>query len=370
MSRLVAIEAMNFMSIEKARVEFDERNIINFVGYNDSGKSAMRRLVEIILYDAYSNEQVNYIQDDKEFFAGGLEFDDGVEINKYKYRDGKSVWEMLRYGEMVYTNKLDSGIASIQDVPSPIAKYLGVVEDEHTGEKLNVRTEADKLFLIQTTGGDNYKIINNILRFDILADAQKKLNEDRNKVSSDLLGKSSSLQTLRNEANNIQVVDDATLKSIESTSLEVKGLKQQFEFITETSKQLNTYKEVIVQPELPTIDTGRLITLTQIQEAKRGVDIPVNPELQPIDTNRLRMIQEIGQLRRNIDIDIIPETKVVDIEQLRAIQEVGKAFAQWMQANQVMQQIEQEREIAVNQLQQMSVQYNFKICKSCGEIVD
>lgn len=47
-SKLVAWEVWNFMSIKHGKVEFDERNIINIKGYNDSGKSAMLRALDVL----------------------------------------------------------------------------------------------------------------------------------------------------------------------------------------------------------------------------------------------------------------------------------------------------------------------------------
>ena len=40
-ARLLSWEVWNFMAIKNGKCDFDERNIINLKGYNDSGKSAM-----------------------------------------------------------------------------------------------------------------------------------------------------------------------------------------------------------------------------------------------------------------------------------------------------------------------------------------
>ena len=52
-SKIVSIKIENFMSIKNALLEFDESNIISLCGYNDSGKSAITRLLEVMFYNTY-----------------------------------------------------------------------------------------------------------------------------------------------------------------------------------------------------------------------------------------------------------------------------------------------------------------------------
>ena len=181
-SKIVSIKIENFMSIKNALLEFDESNIISLCGYNDSGKSAITRLLEVMFYNTYSTDQVKFITDGEDYWLGAITFSDGVVYTRKKYLDGKSLWELKKDDKILFTNLLPNGtLAAMGDTPEIIEKYLGVIQDELTTEELNVRRNTDKLFLVGTSGGDNYKILNTVLRSDVLASASKSLNEDKNK---------------------------------------------------------------------------------------------------------------------------------------------------------------------------------------------
>ena len=150
-SKIVSLKIENFMSIKNGLIEFDESNIISLCGYNDSGKSAITRLMEVMLYNAYSTDQVKFITDGEDYWLGELTFSDGVVYTRRKYADGKSLWELTKGDKVLFSNKLPNGTyAAMGDTPEVIERYLGVIQDELTGEELNVRRNTDKLFLTST----------------------------------------------------------------------------------------------------------------------------------------------------------------------------------------------------------------------------
>lgn len=370
MSKLVAVELQNFMSIESARLEFDETGILNITGYNDSGKSAITRSLEVLFYDAYSSDQVNFIQDDKDYFGVGVEFDDGVSINKYKYSNGKSVWEMLKGDQVLFTNRLADGIAAMATIPEPIAQYLGVLKDEFTDEQLNVRRNTDRLFLINTTGGDNYKIINSVLHCDVLAESVKRMNEDRNKLQSEVTSKATSVNTLKGELESIVVLDDNAVIKVETLSKNLRDSKQRSEYLLSIDNQQRILNDIHVYDELPTIDTTRISEIKQLQSLKETSEVPIYNECTTIDYSRLSALEEINSLRLGLDIPIYEELPVVDSARFTAVREIAEAFNNLWQAENNLNQVEQEHQSTLTQLTALSQQYDFKICKSCGTLVE
>jgi energy-coupling factor transporter ATP-binding protein EcfA2 len=367
-NKLVAIEVENFMSIGQTRIEFDETGIINLCGYNDSGKSAITRALEVILYDGYSSDQVNFIMDDQDHFGIGLEFADGVSINKFKYANGKSVWEMMRNGEMLFTNRLANGVAAMSDIPEVIANYLGVVKDEHTDEQLNVRRNTDKLFLINTTGGDNYKIINSVLRCDVLAESVKRMNEDRNKLQSEVSNLATSSATLKNELTVITVVDTNTLGTIEQGMKNLSVNKQRSEYLTAIGAQKEILDSFAVYDEVPMIDTDRLTSLMALQELKKSLEVPIYTECSVLDSSRLTALSEIIQLRQALDVSIPPEAPIIDVSRFNDVMTVGKAFNDLWNSTNSLNVTTAEHESVVVELTSLSTQYGFKICKACGTV--
>lgn len=367
-SKLVAFEFLNFMSIGSARLEFDESGILNITGYNDSGKSALTRAIEVLFYNAYSTEQVNYIQDGCEFFGVGAEFDDGISINKYKYRDGKSVWEMLKDDEVIFTNRLADGVAAMGDIPDVIAKYLMVVKDDYTDEKLNVRRNTDRLFLINTTGGDNYKILNSVLRADVLAESIKRMNEDRNKLQSEVTSKVTSVKTLRNELENITVVDDETLQRISDGVEKLSDSKLRLEYLTAINNQKQIYDEIQLYDEIPLVDTSRLREIEQLQSLKQATETVIYEECRLVDTSRLHELERIMELRKELDMVIPPEVPLVDVERYGAMKNIGMLYNELYQVTTDLTNTEAERTQVTTQLAELSAQHGFKICKNCGTV--
>lgn len=367
-SKLTAIEVLNFMLISNARVEFDETGIINFVGYNDSGKSTMTRAIEVVLYDAYSTDQVNMIQDDKDLFGVGLEFDDGVEINKYKYRDGKSVWEMKKDGEVIFTNRLDAGIAAMHGVPDPIAKYLNVVKDDATNEKLNIRRNTDKLFLINTTGGDNYKILNSVLKTDILSEAVSRLNADRNKLQSEVVNASSTVSALESELKEIVVLNDDGMGMLKQSSEKLRDTMLRREYISEVSNKLQKLSDIVVYEELKPVDTERFAMISDILQSKERTNIVVQPECKEVDNSRVQLLQQIAELQPRIAIEVQPELQLVDDSRLEMVKAIGEAYNKVWQSQSTLSATEAEHKQVTEELAALSTQHGFKICQNCGTI--
>ena len=106
-SKLVSWEVWNFMSLAHAKAEFDEKGIINFKGYNDSGKSAMLTALKVLMCNTNPQKQVGFIQDDKEYFRVLASFDDNVQILRDKYINGQSLYEMYKDGQCIFSTKQD-----------------------------------------------------------------------------------------------------------------------------------------------------------------------------------------------------------------------------------------------------------------------
>lgn len=367
-SKLTAIELENFMSIEKARIEFDDTGIINLCGYNDSGKSAVTRALEVIFYNAYVADQVNFIQDNKPYFGIGLEFSDGVSINRYKYSDGKSVWEMFKGDEVVFTNRLADGIAAMSDTPEVITKYLGVVEDDATGEKLNVRRNTDKLFLINTTGGENYKIINSVLRADILAETVRRMNADLNTLQAELANQATSSKTLKAQLENLAVVEEEVLQDVKEKTQKLADIKRRYEYLQAIKEQKELLESIEVFDELPLIDTTRLNEITNIIELQKATETPIYPECDVIDTSRLSLLEEIIQLRESLNVVIPPELPLIDTERYRDVVEAGQRYNDLYHATHALNSTTAEYEEVRSELARLSQEHGFKICQNCGAV--
>lgn len=370
-SRLNKLKIINFMSIKQAEIDFSDDNIISLCGYNDSGKSAVTRLLEVLFYNSYPQDQAKFIHDDEEFWEGHLYFSDGVFIKRAKYLDGSSLFEMYRDNKLVYTNRLENGkLAALSDIPDVIKKYLGVIQDEYTDEKLNVRRNTDKLFLIETTGGDNYKILNSVLKSDILAEASRQLNEDKNKLNT--------------EVSNLKTTKDVIREQIETSVLApielVNGLKEDILYLDQSRGRLtrlinvvelnSNYNSVDVHPEVEVIETDKLNLLLNLIAAKKESDKEIQPSLDVIDLERMNLLRGLIDVRKSLDLDIYPELELLDLEKYNSILLVGQSFTNYFNSTKELSQLETQLNELKGKLNDLSLQYDFRVCKNCGTLVE
>lgn len=369
-SKIVAIELQNIMTIKEARLEFDERGIISLVGYNDSGKSAGVFGLETFLYDAHKRDQTDMITDGEETGAIGFEFDDGVEINKYKSRSTPSVWEMKRDGQLVYTNDLPAGIAAIDGVPSIIADYLGAVEDPETGQRLNVRRNSDKLFLIETTGGENYKMLNMVLQSEVLSSANKAITTRRNSLQSEVFAEKSTMDTLIKEVESMLVMDQTDITKLSNSVSDLKETRKRYSYLLDVANQHQLIAELEPAPEIPLVDASRVAELDEMLRLQVLVKAPVYEELPMVDSSRVEALATMMQLAALASQPIPPEIPVLDPERYLAMRDYALAYNTAYKVTQEVKQVTTEYEQITSHLHDLSEVHGFKVCRSCGAVVE
>lgn len=373
MSKLKAIEVRNFMSIGEARLEFDDSNIISICGYNDSGKSALTRLLEVMFYNAYSQDQASFIKDGTDYWGCSLEFDDGVEYNRYKYLDGKSEYELKKDGKILFSNKTAQGtILAMDKVPEQIENYLGVisVKDDTMNEKLNVRRNTDKLFLINTTGGENYKMLNTILRSDLLSGASKKLNQDRNALQTEVSIKDTEKATLSSELNNLDVCSDEALTELTDKIEKLELSNKRYEYLQDIMTEDAKIKEIVIPDEIPLIDTSRMSEITKIYQLNEDAQLFIPDECMIIDTSRLYEIGRLLELYKQTQSVVVPECELVSLDRYNAICEIAKAYNDLYAMYTEVATVETELKETKDRLTTLANTYGFKICKNCGSVVE
>lgn len=374
MARFNKLIFENFMSLGYVELEFDESNIITIAGFNDSGKSAITRGIEVLFYNAYSTEQAKFIKDDTDFFRITIIDDDGIKVIREKHLDGHSVWELRNdRDEVLYTNLTgnESGktVYSVSDVPDKIASYLGVIQDEHTGEKLNVRRNTDKLFLITTTGGDNYKILNAVLRSDVLAEASKRINEDRNKLQNNLTGLSTQVQTLKGEIDHIDVAPAKLIEDLDAKIINLASVRDKAKYLEYITEQKEELDNICIYDELPIIDTARYQDISYIMGLKESLEDVIQPELPTLDTERYRELAEIVRLSQELDTFIVPETTPINTERYSDLGELVRLYNECYNSTVALANIEKELNEVTTQLNALAQTYNIKICSNCGSAV-
>ena len=328
-SRLVSWEVFNFMSVEHAICEFDDSNIVNIKGYNDSGKSAMLRALDVLFTNMKPTKQIDFIQDGKEYFRVVCNFSDGVSILRDKYINGQSLYEMWKDNQCIFSTKKGNALTKVTDVPQPIKDYLGIISYEDI--VLNSRSCFEKQLGVQTTGSENYKLFNTVLKSEEIASASAMLNNDKNKLLADINAEESELN-----ANKTLVMLGANLTDIlinylkecdttidsKETSLskmiyiqniynQIQGINispkldkvssDQLQLVMNIIDTLEQLRQVEITPYINGIDNNRYLLLERIKEISESIDkIPNIAQLSSVDTNRLDNILGIVNLCNTI----------------------------------------------------------------------
>lgn len=374
-SKLIAWEVWNFMTLTHAKAEFDEKNIVSFKGYNDSGKSAMLRALDVLLFNIKPSAQVGFIQDDTDYFRIMAYFDDGITILRDKYMNGQSLYEMYKDGECIFTTKQNNKLVRISEVPQLIQDYLGVINCD--GIVLNSRSCFEKQLLVQTTGSENYKFLNAVLKSEEIAIASTMLNTDKNKLLSDI-------NTTESELNAFK----STISDSEGVSFEmITDMKRRDKILDDSDGMLSSLgtlvqnfqniSEIPQIPEIIAVDSSKvdlLVTLSNI--TNQLTLIPNLPEFQSIESSQLDILASVTQTLGSLNsIPSLPELSKLDLTQIDLLSGISQVVAQF---------ITNENEItnATNRLDAMNIEcqtlesqmaefgHKFIRCKNCNSLID
>lgn len=389
----------NFMSLEKARAEFDERGIINFKGYNDSGKSAMLCALRVLLTNWDAQKHVSFIQDEKEYFRIYAEFDDGVIILRDKYLNGQSLYEMYKGDQCIFSTKVNGVLTRVSEVPEPIATYLGLVTFDKTC--LNMRATWEKRLGVETSGSENYRMFNIVLCSEEIASASAMLNNDRNKLGTDINTKSLELDIKRRDyapglteglvrgmqdldnditsqesklkaTHTIEVIADS-LQSIEILPHVPPLDTEQLRLLTGIQTTVDKLNDIDILPELPDIESDQLVLLCNLQAMyQEYTSIGVAPELQKIDQTRLDNARYISTLMTQVqDYDIIPEVPSLEAGRPEALANLMTLFQDYRELNSQIevlavqhQNLESERDELQDEV--VALGGHTITCPSCG----
>lgn len=310
--KLVSWSVQNFLAIEKASCEFDETGIIFLKGYNDSGKSAMLRALDVLFFNAHPRDQVMFIQDDKEYFRIVARFSDGVSILRDKYINGQSLYEMYKEDKCIYSTRVNGVLTKISGVPEPIEVYLGLVPE------LTVRTCYDKQFLVQTSGSENYKDLSAILRTEEIAKASELLNSDKNKLQSDISGVEQQLEAYKAVVKDGTHLTEGVITYLEGLDKSIDSCDAILDFLSKTRDTIVSARSIVIAPEVATVDYESLSDITRLASLSRELGgIRISPEIQVVDSEQVHDLSRMTQIHVELSqLRVVPEVPTVDMEEL------------------------------------------------------
>lgn len=292
-SKITSVEVTNFMVYEHVKMVFDDCGIINLKGYNSSGKSSMLKAIGVCLFDLYPKDQAKLIKHGKDFFRVVITFDDGVAIVRDKYSNGQSLYEMYKDGKCVLTTKEGRKLSKVDGVPEAIKNYLALCTTSIGC--LNYQTRQDPLWLVETTGSDNYASLNEVLRTEEISRATALINSDRNRMTSDITAVEAARNattTARIDAEKYSIGLFTALEQKETQCKELLGRYDALERILGYCNSLDGLKRI---PAVDRIDISRLESITRIGDLLSSVtSLKKYPTLELIDVSRLGILESLN----------------------------------------------------------------------------
>lgn len=374
-SNIISWEVWNFQSIEHGKCEFDERNIINLKGYNDSGKSAMLNALKVALCNANPTKQVGFIQDDKDYFRVLVTFSDGVQILRDKYINGQSLYEMYKDGKCVFSTKNGNALTKVSDVPQPIADYLGLIM--YDGACLNARACFEKQIGVQTSGSENYKMFNTVLKSEEIATASTLLNNDKNKLASDISATDYDLQAQKNLLGTSGKITEDMVVFLKEHDAELDKLEANASELIAICNIYNGMVSIPVIPEIASIDMSRVSELANIERLIKELNgVVITPEVTAIDTVRLTELANIVSLNNALaQISVAPELATISDTQLNDLLIISNMVSTLAELDKEISDADKrisDTAIELEKLQKELANHGVKMvkCPGCGQIFD
>lgn len=376
-SKITSIEVTNFMVYSHARAVFDERGIINLKGYNSSGKSSLLKALGVCMFDLYTKSQSKLIKHGEDYFRIVISFDDGVSIIRDKYINGQSLYEMYKDGKCVLTTKEGSKLGKVDGVPQGIKDYLGLCETSLGC--LNYQSRQDRLWLVETTGSENYASLNQVLKTEQLSRASALINADRNKLNTEIAGIEAQQQATREARIDAEKYTAELLFMLETAEKRATGYLSQYECLDSACQTVARLEELKPIPEVGKIDYAQLEAIEGLNKAVgQLISLKPIPVIEVVDFSRLSELGAILKLCEKLDAQGKTVVPIVDpiegVARLQQLLDIVQIVASLSDLTKQQKQIKQELSDISNNLETAVTLARaegvvFAKCNNCGSYV-
>lgn len=239
MSQLRYFKMHNFGPFADEKVEFPEgKAILHLEGYNNSGKSALLRGLDMLLFGGSKRNQVKFVRDGTDYFEIEAGFSDGVALSMRKYdkAEGSGVYyEMWKDGERVFTTKEGRALTAVKNLPKPFVRYVDGLLTK--GANFNYRGPEDNLLLTNTTAAENNASLNDVLQFTAISDAVDSLNKDINRVNSEYAVAQGKFSAIDDELTEYYGVTQRRVEDLDRLLLEGEKLAPRVTEVADLTKK-------------------------------------------------------------------------------------------------------------------------------------
>jgi len=223
------ISIQNFQSHKQTTISFvDGLNVIT--GSSDSGKSSVLRALLWVVNNRPSGDSIkNWSSSPKDVVHVQLVADNFL-INKSRFNGKSSYNYKNEEGDSLYYDAIKT------DVPEEISNALDLSE-------FNIQTQHQPYFLLNDSGGEIAKKLNDLVGLSVIDNLFKNLNSSITRTDRELQRVESSIKETEESINSLSYLDDVA-GDIDSLTLLVKEYEELMESIFVINSSLEAYDSV------------------------------------------------------------------------------------------------------------------------------
>jgi hypothetical protein len=329
--------------------------------------------LKVCIANSNPSKQASFIQDEKDYFRVLCTFDDGVQILRDKYINGQSLYEMYKDNECIFSTKSGNALTRVTEVPKPIAEYLGLIM--YDGVCLNARACFEKQIGVQTTGSENYKMFNTVLKSEEIATAGTLLNNDKNSLSADINATDNELQSYKNLLGTNAELTQEMIDYLKTHDSLLDTALSEEEYISKIVAIINNINSIPDIPEVPILDVAQLSELQKIQSLWGSLDtIVIPPEVSTVDDKQLTAIYNIINTAKSLETIVIPpELSTIELDRLNTLQAILHTVREITECDNIVKDADARIEAINAELESLQIElenHGVKMvkCPGCGQI--
>jgi hypothetical protein len=319
---------------------------------------------------------------------------------------------MYKGKDLIFTTKAGNTLTKITGVPEPIEKYVGFCMLGN--ECLNYQNANNtKMLLVETTGGENYKDLNTILKIDEISRASELVKADKGEAKDGLVEVNASKDVVENEYKLAKYLTEELLEELEQRDAVSDKNEEQYNALKTIQDGYEAYSSIKVAPKVEKIDATQyaaISALEDISETYQSFKVP--PQLKKISvdsrlselsklsslfdqlaekkdvlnkkiptitgTERLAQISAIQESFNALSKPTIPKAPLVNKEyadRLVYLEAIEKAFDNFVNCAKETAKVDKKLQKAKGFVTQLIVEaekagVSLRICKNCGSVME
>lgn len=334
-SKITAMRIKNFRCLGDVTIDFTASPIISLVAPNEAGKTSVIKAMISLMYNSDQRKSKNRIRTGTNGYDLLMAFEDGHVVERAR-TESANIYRLFENGKLVSENlKLDNG-----EIPPEIKKLMGVIEDEETGELMNIRTYEDMLLFVLSKASDNYKTMYNALKVENITKAMKNGKSEAAVLKNDISGTEISIASFNEQIKAMKIVDVTPVVNMrERVSAELGKLNSAYNILSRKNRADEMER--------------RLGLMGEIAKASE-INLVVASLLNAISNEKNRYERLVNDISKSKDVEALENIDHTKISKLEGILSRLSALKELEEACEASKDIDSVEHVNINSIEKMN----------------